>query len=177
MKTYLLVTITCPDRPGVVERLTEVVLRFSANWEESRMARLGGDFAGIVKISVAASRAEALAQAIRELADEQMSVAVKVAQPATSTSLQGYTLCELHLTGADHEGIVHTVSGYLANQGVNVEAMETEVVPAPVSASPLFRMEARIKVPPGRSLSELIANLEHIGEELGVDIDVVPPPE
>ena len=35
-------------------------------------------------------------------------------------------------------------------------------------------MGAQIKVPPELSLSELNANLERIGEELGVDIEVGP---
>jgi glycine cleavage system regulatory protein len=69
---------------------------------------------------------------------------------------------------------VHTVSRYLVDQGINVEEMETQVVPAPMSASPLFQMEARIKVPPRLSLADLDANLQRIGEELGVDIEVSP---
>jgi glycine cleavage system regulatory protein len=172
MKAYLIVTVTCPDRPGIVERLTDVLVAHAGNWEESRMARLGGDFAGIVKISVPDDKAEALAAALRALADDQMTVAVKVTQPAAPEPLAGYALCDLRLSGADHEGIVHTVAAYLASHGVNVEAMETEVVPAPVSASPLFQMQAQIKVPPQLPLAELNANLDRIGEELGVDLAV-----
>ena len=172
MKTYLIVTITCPDRPGIVERVTEVIVGFSANWEESRMARLGGDFAGIVKVSVQEAEAEALAEALRQLADDQMTVAVRVTQPAAADSQAGYTLCELRLAGADHEGIVHTVSAYLAAHGINVEAMETEVIRAPISGTSLFQMKAQIKVPPGLLVSELSVNLDNIGDELGVDIDV-----
>jgi glycine cleavage system regulatory protein len=103
-----------------------------------------------------------------------MTVAVKVTRPAASDSLAGYVQYELRLAGADHEGIVHTVSHYLAGHGINVESMETEVVPAPVSASPLFRMVAQIKVPPELPLAELNSNLEVIGEELGVDIEAGP---
>jgi glycine cleavage system regulatory protein len=174
MKTSLVVTVTCPDRPGIVERLTDVLVGHSANWEESRMARLGGDFAGIVKMSVPQDRAEGLMAALRALADEQMSVLVKVSQSPAHEPLAGYALCALHLSGADHEGIVHTVAAYLASRAVNVEGMETEVVPAPVSASPLFQMRAQIKVPPHLPLAELTANLTRIGEELGVDIEVQP---
>jgi glycine cleavage system regulatory protein len=174
MKSYLVVTITCPDRPGIVEQVTEVILRFSANWEESRLARLGGDFAGIVLVSVPEERAEDLSAALRGLADERMSVAVKLTQRVAPASPAGSSLCELRLSGADHEGIVHSVSSYLAGQGINVEAMETEVVLAPISATPLFHMEAQINVPPGLPLSQLQANLERIGEELGVDIEVRP---
>ena len=174
MKTYLVVTITCPDRPGIVERITEVLAAHEANWEESRMARLGGDFAGIVLISVAAAKVEALAAALRALDTERMTVVVKPTQPAAADTLAGGSLYDLRLTGADHEGIVHKVSAYLAGQGINVETMETDVAPAPVSATPLFRMEAQIKVPVRLTLAELRGNLERIGDELGVDIDVRP---
>jgi glycine cleavage system regulatory protein len=40
MATSLVVTVIGNDRPGIVERLSEVVLAAEANWEESRMARL-----------------------------------------------------------------------------------------------------------------------------------------
>ena len=171
MKTYLVVTVTCPDRPGIVERITEVLVGHAANWEESRMARLGGDFAGIVLISVAPEKADALAASLHALGDAQMTVLIKPTKPAAD-ALVGGTLYELQLTGADHEGIVHKVSAYLAGQGINVEAMETDVVPAPVTATPLFQMEAQIKVPPRLTLAELQGNLARIGDELGVDIEV-----
>ena len=174
MRTNLVVTVTCPDRPGIVERLTEVMVAHSANWEESRMARLGGDFAGIVKLSVPADGAARLTAALRGMADEQMTVVVKVTEPASPAALTGYRLCDLHLTGADHEGIVHKVSGYLASRGVNVESMETEVVCAPISATPLFQMAAQIKVPPGLPPTELNASLQRIAEELGVNLSVEP---
>jgi glycine cleavage system regulatory protein len=174
VKTYLVVTITCPDRPGIVERITEVLVAQEAIWEESRLARLGGDFAGIVLISVAPAKAETLAVALRALGSEQMTVVVKPTQPAADT-VAGGTLYDLRLTGADHEGIVHKVSAYLASQGINVETMETEVVPAPMSATPLFQMEAQIKAPARLTLADLQENLERIGDELGVDIEVALP--
>ncbi len=127
MKTYLVVTITCPDRPGIVERITEKVVSFSANWEDSRMARLGGDFAGIVKISVATPRAQALTEALLGLADKETTIAVKATREDPVTTPAPFTLLNLQLTGADHEGIVHKVAAYLARQGVNVESMETSV--------------------------------------------------
>jgi glycine cleavage system transcriptional repressor len=174
MRSHLVVTITCPDRPGIVERVTEVLVGYAANWEESRLARLGGDFAGIVKISVPKEKAEALTQALRQLADEQWSVAVKIRPSSAADPLAGYALYDLRLVGADHEGIVHRVASYLAGQGINVENLETEMVPAPMSASPLFQMQTQIKVPPRLPLADLKESLERIGEELGVDIEVGP---
>lgn len=174
MRTYLIVTLTCPDRPGIVEQITEVLTSYSANWEESRMAHLGGDFAGIIKISVPKSRAEELANALRQMATVEMTVAVKVTQLKSSEPPPATNLFELRLVGADHEGIVHGISSYLAGQGVNVEIMETDVTLAPISGSPLFHMTARIKTPPGLTFDQLQSNLTHIGDEQGVDIEISP---
>ena len=69
---------------------------------------------------------------------------------------------------------MHDVTAYLAGQNINVESMETEVVPAPMSGSALFHMQAQIKIPPVVSLHELDTNLQRITEELGVDIHVRP---
>lgn len=172
MKTDLVVTITCPDRPGIVERISEAVARFSANWEESRMARLGGDFAGIVKISVSPEKADALAESLRALAGEETTVVVKFTPPTGPDLLKGYLLGQLRVVGADHDGILYAVCRHLAGQGVNIEALQTDLVPAPVSGTPLFQMEAQIKVPRGLSVAELNTNLSRIGEDLGVDIEI-----
>jgi glycine cleavage system regulatory protein len=172
MKTLLVVTITCPDRPGIVEQITQIVVRYSANWEDSRMARLGGDFAGIVMISVALEDADALKHALLDLSNEETTVAVKATRADDPAVRTPHSLYELHLAGADHEGIVHKVSAFLAAQGINVESMETKVVRAPMSAAPLFCMDAVIKVPPDLPLSELDSSLQQIGESLGVDIDI-----
>jgi glycine cleavage system transcriptional repressor len=172
MKNYLVVTVTCPDRPGVVEQITAVLTRFSANWEESRMARLGGEFAGIAKVSVPEARTEGLMQELQALNSDQMTVVVKPTDVTESESPPGFNLFDLQLSGADHEGIVHSVAAYLVEHGINVETMETEVVRAPVTAAPLFQMDARIRVPDTLSFEVFQQNLGQIGDELGVDINV-----
>ncbi|NOX53714.1 MAG: glycine cleavage system protein R [Planctomycetes bacterium] len=174
MKTFLVITVTSPDHPGIVERVTRVLVEHGANWEESRMARLGGDFAGIVKVSVAAEKAEPLQAALEALSDEQITVTVKTTQPDAPEQPAEGRVYELRLTGADHEGIVHKVTAYLAGRGVNVETMETDVRPAPVSGTPLFYMQAQMKVPLSLPLSELQADLADVGHELGVDIEIAP---
>jgi glycine cleavage system regulatory protein len=174
MKSILVVTLTCADRPGIVDEITEVISAHAANWEESRMAHLGGEFAGIVKISVPAERADALTAALRALESNGIAVVVKATQAPPVETSEGHAICEIQLTGADHEGIVHAVSHFLASQGINVEAMETQVVPAPITATPLFQMHAQIKVPQRLSQGELSSGLDHLAHELGVDIEVRP---
>lgn len=174
MKTYLLVTITSPDHPGIVERITEVIASHHGNWEESRMAHLGGDFAGIVSVSVAQSAAATLADALRALSDENLTVAVREANLAAGEAAKRPSKCKLCLSGADHEGIVHKVAAYLAEQGVNVETMDTGLAAAPMSATPLFSMDAEISLPGNLKPADLDRQLQQIADEVGVDISIEP---
>ena len=48
MQTPLVMTIIGPDRTGLVESVARVVADHGGNWLESRMSRLGGEFAGIL---------------------------------------------------------------------------------------------------------------------------------
>jgi glycine cleavage system transcriptional repressor len=70
-------------------------------------------------------------------------------------------------------GIIYQVTRYLADQGVNVESMATEVVAAPMSGTPLFTMSAVVRIPNKLSVADLREALEYIGNELGVDTGVM----
>ena len=170
MKALLVVTITCPDAPGIVDKLSKVIIAHGANWEESRMARLAGVFAGLLKVSVATEKAEALAANLRDLASETWTVVVKY--PPAIDPYQDYLPLRLSLSGADHEGIIHGISSFLAERGVNVEEVETEITNAPWSGGPLFRADFELKSPPSLPADELRDKLNHLAASLAVDIEL-----
>ena len=53
MQVPLVMTVIGKDRTGLVETLAEIVAGHGGNWLESRMCRLGGEFAGILPHSCA----------------------------------------------------------------------------------------------------------------------------
>ena len=77
MRTSLVLTVIGDDKPGLVEQLSDLVLAAGANWEESRMARLAGKFAGLLRVSVDAERADALAARLTTLEAEGLTVVIK----------------------------------------------------------------------------------------------------
>ena len=52
MRSKLVMTIIGRDRPGLVESVAALVVEHGGNWLESRMSRLGGQFAGILRVEV-----------------------------------------------------------------------------------------------------------------------------
>ena len=50
MEQQFVLTIVAKDKPGIVQAVAEVVARHGGNWMDSSMVRLGGEFAGIVRV-------------------------------------------------------------------------------------------------------------------------------
>lgn len=170
MKSDLVLVFTSPDRPGIVEQLTTTVVQFGGNWEESRLARLCGDFAGIARISVDQDQINPLQEALQALGNDGLQVHVRSAQsePTVAESSTAQLIC----SGADHEGIVSGVARHLASLGINVEEMETGIEPAPTTGTPLFQMACQVRLPQDLQLDELSADLNALAGELGVDIAI-----
>jgi glycine cleavage system transcriptional repressor len=78
----------------------------------------------------------------------------------------------VQVRGADHEGIVHAIAAGLAARGINIESMETETTPAPVTGAPLFSMSALVLVPPTLPDPDWMDALSEAGDASGVDVEV-----
>ena len=168
LSVSLVVTVIGPDRPGLVEALSQAVTAHDGNWLESRMARLEGQFAGILCVDVPEVRAEALAEALRGLAPEGLEVVVARAQaaPRDTRSRQ----LRLELIGSDRPGIIRDIAQALAGRGVNVDELRTGVESAPMSGEQLFRANAELRVPAELEIEGLRKTLEAIASDLMVDI-------
>ena len=66
MQIPLVMTIIGPDRTGLVEAVARAVADHGGNWLESRMCRLGGEFAGILRVEIPAEKKSALLDAFKK---------------------------------------------------------------------------------------------------------------
>ena len=171
MRTSLVLTVIGDDKPGIVEQLSERVLSTGANWEESRMARLAGKFAGLLRVSVDADKADALAASLRTVGGG-LTVVVEGSAEADEGRARAV---RLELVGHDHPGIVRDISRALARHKVNIEELETDIAAAPMSGDPLFRARATLRVPAGVTTEQLRGLLEALAGELMVDLTLDEP--
>jgi glycine cleavage system regulatory protein len=170
MRKTLLLTVVGADRTGLVESLAQRIAAAGANWEESRMARLGGQFAGMVLVTVLADRTDELAGELRALDAKGLQVTVRVVEVPAAPVAAGERM-RITVTGNDRPGIVRDVSRILAERNVNVEELTSKVDSAPMTGTPLFVAHAQVRLPPGVRLGDLRTALETLGSELTVDLD------
>ncbi len=176
MLKNIILTLTGPDRVGIVERVTGLLLARGGNVETSRMARLGGEFAILMLVSIPRERLDGLEGDFDSLADEGYRVSTKLAERPQTQPHSGWIPFRIEVEGADHEGIIHEVARYLSERGINIESIDSETTLAPVSGSPLFSMTAQVLAPPSLSGTSWERGLDAIADRLNLEIRVVTEP-
>ena len=168
MQIPIVMTIISPDRTGLVESVARVVAEHGGNWLESRMCRLGGEFAGILRIEIPADKKPALLDALQKLQTKGLQILVRTDQTVSATASGRQT--KLEIVGSDRPGIVREITAALARAGVNVEEFSSEVVSAPMSGETLFKATTRLQLPERCDLAALKKDLEKIAADLLVDV-------
>jgi glycine cleavage system transcriptional repressor len=173
MQNHLVITLAGPDRIGIVDRVTEIVLRHQGNIEESRMARLGGEFAMIMLISVPAESTPKLKEDLSDFEKDGFQILTRKTV-ADSEKFRGWLPYCVRVQGADHEGIINSMTHDFAARGINIESLTTGSFQAPMSGTCIFSMEAIVYLPPDFPVHEWKKEFMAIAESVNVDAEVVP---
>ncbi len=177
--TSLILTVIGPDRPGLVQALSDTIKRHDANWLESEMAQLVGQFAGIVHVQVAEAAADALAADLVNLQNKGLSVHVTNASPgnlAAESSGQPARPYRLELLGLDRPGIVRDLASALAARSINVAQLKTQTQSAPMSGELMFKATAHLLAPADTADDELHDALDQLAADLDLDLTLTAAP-
>jgi glycine cleavage system regulatory protein len=167
----LVLTVIGPDRPGLVELLSRIIAGRGGNWLESRMNRLGGQFAGIVRVEIPTAAESALVRDLAGLSSQSLTVVCRsdgLEPPAPRR------FAALDLVGLDRPGIVREITQALARAGANVEELTTSCESAPMSGEPLFKAAIKLSLPETSNVAAIRRELEQIAANLLVDISLEP---
>lgn len=170
MSVKMVLSVIAPDRPGLVQTLAETIAAHGGNWIDSSMARLGGEFAGIVLVETPEDSAGGLEAALAGLGGEGIAVTIRRSDGTAEPARAGQAAL-LELTGGDHPGIVRDISSALAKNGVSIDELETHVFPGSMSGEQMFSAKARIILPERLDEDSLRGELEAIANDIMVEIE------
>lgn len=177
MSMTLVFTLTGTDRIGIVDEITRSFLEIGGNIAASRMARLGGEFAVIMLVTLPVDKQSALDQTVADLTRRGYKVTTTETVTTGVVSNRGWRPYHLEVSGADHEGIVNRIAHTLSEHGINIETADTDSTHAPNSGILLFTMRARVLVPPHLDDGAWRKALTDVAQEQHVDIVIEPAPE
>lgn len=171
MQTKVILTAIGSDRPGLTQALADAVLGAGGNWLESHLSRLGGKYVGSVLVEVEEGRLPSLADAVGKI--DQSALHVSLVAAGEHSEGAGYPL-SIELVGQDRPGIVREVTAVLASLGANIEDFASSTDKSAWSGEPIFRAEARVRVPAEVTFERVQSALEAISAEIMVDLTVTP---
>ncbi|MDX8388974.1 MAG: ACT domain-containing protein [Mariprofundaceae bacterium] len=170
MSSYILLSISGHDRPGIVEDLSEALLHLNANIEDSSMSALRGRFTMMVIVqlndkedlgTMKASLAE-LEQRTKLTVQSQTMTAEEVATaPPEPTHV-------VTVSGADRPGIVHAVAKTLAASQVSIVDLSTRCHSDGDSSIYMMALEVSVAGENPALSDTLVAT----GQSLNVDVEI-----
>ena len=166
LTTSLVVTVIGRDRPGIVRMISDSVQGMAVNWADSRMTHYADQFAGVVHLQVSPEQADQVFAALTRLEGDGLSV--QWARSDSPPVAAGNRMLKLELTGPDRPGIVRELSSGLAERGVSIEDLHTEIVT--VESQSQFKVRALLVVPQALSDDALRGVLESLASQMMMDI-------
>jgi glycine cleavage system transcriptional repressor len=170
-RNHLILTAVGPDQIGLVEKISAFIARHGCNIEDSKMAVFCGEFALIILISGESGHLHKIANHYREL-EVETGLAIALKTPTSRKPAESFLPYTLTASCMDHPGIVYLITGILSSFGINIESMETKTYAAPVSGTPIFRLEADISVPTKTNINALRERFAAIQKEENIDIEL-----
>ena len=158
------------DRAGLVESLSEAVDSNGGSWDKSYMAEIAGKFVGVVAVSVPDPKVAGLMADLESLRTEGLDIDVHavdaLAEPEPHREMR------LDVSGQDHPGIIHDISHALAERGISIAELTTELSDSPMGGGVLFEAQMTLHASESTSFAELNDALAKVADELVVDFEL-----
>jgi len=134
-KWYML-TLVGKDRPGIVSHVTAALYEGGANLGETAMMRLGGNFSIMMMVQFSGNThaLQGLVGGVAESLDLHLHI------DHIDASLHDHRIPDVRISvyGADRAGIVAKVTGVLAEAGLDILELESDV--GGTEAEPIYIM-------------------------------------
>ena len=161
MKKFI-IYVSGLDRVGIISDITKQISSLNGNIQTSKMIKLGQDFNMLVLISLEEKNIKILKRSLTIL---QVSI-----KETSSDQFNTENKFVFRLKGADNAGIVRYCTKLFSKLNINTLDLETKILNAPTTGSPLFYIKAIILIPEHDSINKLKQSITNIENEKNVVI-------
>lgn len=125
MTSWYMLTIVGTDRSGIVAKVTDALYRAGCNLGEASMIRLGGNFT-IMLMVTHAELEPALTETLNPVIDS-LGLCMHIDQIEGHLHQHVVPNVRIAVHGADRAGIIAQVTAVLAEEGLNITDLESNV--------------------------------------------------
>lgn len=137
MSQWYMLTVVGNDRPGIVAAVTQALFEHDCHLGEASMMRLGGNFSIMLMVQFD-GEADRLVEILRPVAG---AMGLRLHVDPIEGHLHQHREPDVRITvfGADRAGIVAQVTGALAEAGLDILDLDSDV--AGTDAEPIYVMQ------------------------------------
>lgn len=172
-ENLLVISALGKDQPGIVNKISEVVLECGCNVLDSRMTVLGSEFAVIMMVSGNWSAVAKTEDHLGRLQNKlDLTIVTRRTEPRSeSSSLIPYAV---EVVALDHPGIVHDIAEFFSSRSINIEDLYTGRYAAPHTGTPMFSLHMTVGVPADMSVAALRGEFMDFCDALNLDAMLAP---
>ncbi len=163
----IVLTFTGRDKPGIVHQLADVIRAHGGNWQDSRMARLAGRFAGILDVLIADEDETSFRAGLATLESQGVRFLI---DPGDDSLLPAQRRIRMECTAVDRPGIVQAITQVMVGHSITITELSTTSMETPMAGGFLFRATAMLAIANDLDTSQLHNDLEGIASDLLVEL-------
>ncbi len=167
--SFVLLSVSGHDRPGIVRDVSEAMLHLHANIEDSSMTALRGRFTMMMIVRLPEEESLAALKASLAALEQRSGLTIQ-SQPLSAEDVSRAAPEPDHVvtvSGADKVGIVHAVAEVLAGLDISIVDLSTRSQPGVDGGAYMMALE----VVAGDRAESMRQQLATTAEKLGVDIE------
>ena len=169
-KARIVVSVFAKDRPGVIDAVSDVIVKHKASWMESSLSRLCGQFAGLVHVEVEEDALSNLEADFHELKNQGIHVTQLPSDGINLNDDAEVNMLGLLVEANDRPGIVQEIADALGEANINIESLETGCESASMAGYNLFRAHLWVSLPEDMTEEDVESLLETVSDDLMVAI-------
>jgi glycine cleavage system transcriptional repressor len=174
MTAKLVISALGPDRPGLVDKLSNIIYSHALNIEDSRMTVLGGEFAILLLVAGEPPSLEALQSQQGEI-EQALNMSLLIKPTTASNTTDNVVPYTVEVTALDNPGIVHNITSFFSKRDINIINLQTERYFAPHTGSPMFALHMTIGISAEFDIAELRNAFLDACDELNLDAELKKP--
>ena len=157
------------DKPGLVFKISKIVLSLNGNIENSKMMQLESDFTIMMLVQISNENIKKLKNKLNEIKELNISYS----HTNKKQNNINYINYSFSISVADNEGIIYLYTELFKKKNINIESMETEINHAPISGFPIFNLKSILNIPENLDISIIKKELKNIAQENNIEYKLV----
>ncbi len=173
MTQLIVISAIGPDRTGVVQDISRVILNCGGNIEESRMATLGAEFAVLMLVSGQWHTLDRLERNLERLGGEAgltFSIRQTDVRPARTDRLP----YAVDVVALDQQGIVYNLADFFSTHDIEIADVATRRYAAAHTGAPMFAVQMAVNIPASVNLAQLREEFLELCDRLNLDAILEP---